>query len=351
MVRQNEDHHHARKTAPVHHPKGLQRRFPRERHLRAADRRQRPGGGAHLVADPACPGRFLASAFGEAGNRLLKRFVAQEHPGRDCGEYRERCRQAHEIRLRPGGKERLHQRGGWPEHDPRRDGLGDAPNHERDLPQPGGQRAMHVERDCGGDDRRCREDRGDRQPRHAPDPGTGVVEPRPRQGDAREVDLRGDHQDPRADREPQPRHPEGRGRRHGDDQRAEQDAELRSQHAMNQQLAPRHRRGKQELQFRVGELEQAAVDRHQPGSRRHHQQRNGAEGGQQRDHRDHRLRPVGRPRPAARGTPRDAEAREEAEIDVGRADDRADQIPRLAQPAQPHAHPVSRAADDDVEAS
>ena len=53
------------------------------------------------------------------------------------------------------------------------------------------------------------------------------------------------------------------------------------------------------------------------------------------------------PRRRARAAPRSTRAahpREDAEVEVGGADDRADQIPRLAQPAQPHAQPVPRAA-------
>src|SRR5436305_860405 len=45
-----------------------------------------------------------------------------------------------------------------------------------------------------------------------------------------------------------------------------------------------------------------------------------------------------------------AEAREDREIEVRRAGDRADQIARLAQPPQPLAQPVPRAVRDDVEA-
>jgi hypothetical protein len=127
-----------RETAPVDHAQGLQRGLPRERHLRAAQRRQRPGRRTHLVGDPAFLRRPLASALGETGDRLLKRFVAQEHPDGDCREHGERSRQTREIGLRPRGKERLHQCGGWPEHDPRRAGLGDVPDHQHGSRRPVG---------------------------------------------------------------------------------------------------------------------------------------------------------------------------------------------------------------------
>ena len=134
--------------------------------------------------------------------------------------------------------------------------------------------------------------------------------------------------------------------------RAEQHAELRPQQPVHQQLPPRHRRGKQELHLGVGELEQAAVDRKEPGRRPRPPAARGRRApGATAEQRGQRLRQARRRAAAPRGArPRCAEAGEEAEIQIRGAGDRADQVPRLAQPPQPHAQPVPRAADDDVEA-
>ena len=124
-------------------------------------------------------------------------------------------------------------------------------------------------------------------------------------------------------------------------------AELRSHHAMDQQLAPRHRRRKQELQLRLGELEQAAVDRQQPAGRRrpansdHASRRRWASSAQSIGGTTDAA--VSAPRGRRRATPDTAQAREDGEVEVRDADDRADQVARLAQPAQPHAQAVLRA--------
>ena len=61
--------------------------------------------------------------------------------------------------------------------------------------------------------------------------------------------------------------PEPRGIKQGWHDRREQQPELRAHHPMDEQVAARHRRRKQELHLGLRKLQQAAADRHQPAQR------------------------------------------------------------------------------------
>ena len=120
---------------------------------------------------------------------------------------------------------------------------------------------------------------------------------------------------------------------------------------MQQQLPPCDRRRHQQVGFCRTELEQIAPAGKYPrdGRERHERQRRKSQSaGLQRRHH------VGRRRRGAAAPPRcrppAADAHEHCEIEIRNRDGRSDHVPRLAQPPQPHARPVPRTADDNVQA-
>src|SRR5206468_8504620 len=108
---------------------------------------------------------------------------------------------------------------------------------------------------------------------------------------------------------------------------------------MHEQAAAGYGGRKEELDFRLREIEQAAVEWEHPAQRGRRQQSETDGGGRAAAQRVKHRR--GRRATPSNAASAPSHARKDAEVEIGGSDDGADQVARFAQPAKAHAHAVS----------
>lgn len=127
-------------------------------------------------------------------------------------------------------------------------------------------------------------------------------------------------------------------REEGEDQRREQNRELRAEQLVVNQAPARERRGKEESDLRLAEGEAGALRWHEPAERDQAQEDKRAKRGVHRQEIGWQAGDAGRARRA--GGMMSAGVAEEHEVKIRDADDRAGQVLRLAQPPQARAQEI-----------